>query len=120
MRATASSSRKEVLPEPLPGGSGRRARPAARPRREAITPWKFLLPSILILDLITMYPLGYTIVLSFRSGSFTTPGRLVGGQNYIALAHNSQFLHTVRFSAIFTVAVVLLSFLVGMGFALDD
>jgi ABC-type sugar transport system permease subunit len=118
MPATASSSRTEALPEPPPGDSSRRARRAARLRREAITPWKFLLPSILILGLITMYPLGYAIVLSFRSGSFTAPGRLVGGQNYVALAHNSQFLHAVRFSAIFTVAVVLLSFLVGLGFAL--
>ena len=96
----------------------RRARRAARPRREVSTPWKFLVPSILILGLITMYPLGYAIVLSFRSGSFTAPGPLVGGQNYVALAHNSQFLQAVRFSAIFTVAVVVLSFLVGMGFAL--
>jgi ABC-type sugar transport system permease subunit len=96
----------------------RRAKRAARPWRAASTPWKFLVPSFLILGLITMYPLGYAIVLSFRSGSFSAPGQLVGGANYVALAHNSQFLHAVRFSAIFTVAVVLLSFLVGLGFAL--
>jgi multiple sugar transport system permease protein len=117
-QASAGYSRTEAPPELPPGGPTRQARRAARPRRAVSTPWKFLAPSILILGLITMYPLGYAIVLSFRSGSFSAPGQLVGGQNYVALAHNSQFLHAVRFSAIFTAAVVLLSFLAGLGFAL--
>jgi ABC-type sugar transport system permease subunit len=87
-------------------------------RQAALRPWKFLVPSIVILGLITLYPLIYAIVLSFRSGSFQAAGTWVGGANFDALARNSQFLEAVRFSGIFTVGVVALSFAIGMGFAL--
>jgi ABC-type sugar transport system permease subunit len=87
-------------------------------RQAALLPWKFLVPSVLILGLITLYPLVYAIILSFRSGSFQAPGKWVGGGNYVALTHNSQFLQAVRFSAIFTAGVIALSFVTGLGFAL--
>jgi multiple sugar transport system permease protein len=99
--------------------AGRQGLPSPqRRRRRSLLPWRFLAPSIVILGLITFYPLGYAVILSFRSGSFTAPGGWIGGRNYVALAHNSQFIAAVRFSAIFTVVVVLLSLITGMGFAL--
>lgn len=88
-------------------------------RREALLPWGFLLPSAVILGAITLYPLVYAIVLSFKSGSFIEIGGYAGTANYKALfEHDSLFPHALRFSAIFTVATVAGSYAIGLGFAL--
>src|SRR4051812_11211995 len=99
--------------------SGRVAARRGKARREALLPWGMLLPSALILGLITLYPLIYAIVLSFKQGSFIEVGGFAGTDNYRALfANNSLFPHALRFSAIFTIATVAGSYAMGLGFAL--
>jgi multiple sugar transport system permease protein len=94
-----------------------RARGAAR--REALLPWGFLLPSAVILGLITIYPLVYAVVLSFKHGSFIEVQGWAGIDNYRALFdEGSLFPNALRFSAIFTVCTVAGSYVVGLGFAL--
>jgi multiple sugar transport system permease protein len=88
-------------------------------RRETLLPWGMLLPSALILGLITLYPLVYAIVLSFKSGSFIQVGGYAGTANYRALfASGSLYPSALRFSAIFTAGTVAGSYCVGLGFAL--
>jgi ABC-type sugar transport system permease subunit len=88
-------------------------------RREALLPWGFLLPSVVILGAITLYPLVYAIVLSFKHGSFLELGGYAGADNYKALfEHGSLFPNALRFSAIFTIATVAGSYALGLGFAL--
>lgn len=89
------------------------------PRREQLLPWGFIAPSALILGLITLYPLAYAIVISFKHGSFVALTGFAGVDNYKQLfAHGSLFPGALRFSAIFTFATVAGSYAVGLGFAL--
>ncbi|ADB53505.1 carbohydrate ABC transporter permease [Conexibacter woesei] len=90
-----------------------------RARREQLLPWGFLLPSAAILGLITLYPLLYAIVLSFKQGSFIEVGGFAGIDNYSGLFEDgSLFPGALRFSAIFTVLTVAGSYALGLGFAL--
>ena len=95
-----------------------RSRTAQVRRQQALLPWGFLAPSVVILGLMTIYPLVYAVVLSFRSGSFVSIDQWAGVQNYDGLVHDGLFGNAVRFSAIFTFATVALTFLLGLGLAL--
>jgi ABC-type sugar transport system permease subunit len=96
---------------------GRRLQRTAA-RREALLPWGFLAPSLVVLGAITVYPLLYAIVLSLREGSLIAVDGWAGLGNYGELLGDEQFKQALRFSAIFTLATTAGSFVVGLGFAL--
>jgi len=97
------------------GGFRRRRGEALRERARS---WGFLAPSMVIIGLVTLYPLVYAIVLSLQHGSFTESGHWVGLSNFTELASDTQFIHALRFSAIFTVFSALGAYAMGLGFAL--
>ncbi len=84
----------------------------------ARTPLAFLAPSILLLGLVTMYPLGYAILLSARKGSFGEVGGFNGLHNYEALWHDALYRGALRFSAIFTLSTVAGCYLLGLVLAI--
>jgi multiple sugar transport system permease protein len=97
------------------GAYGRRRGEALKERARS---WGFLAPSMAIVGLVTLYPLVYAIVLSLQHRSFIESGNWVGLHNFTELASNTQFLHALRFSAIFTVFSAFGAYVVGLGFAL--
>ncbi len=68
--------------------------------------WIFLAPAILILILFTVYPLIYSLTISFYGWNLTRPGsaeRFIGFTNYINILKNSDFWNSVLVTAKFTV-----------------
>lgn len=100
---------------PIRAQAAKRSGPRFGERARA---WGFLTPSIVIVGLVTIYPLAYAIVLSFENASYSGPSTWAGVSNFTSLAHNVQFLDALRFSAIFTVLVAIGAYCVGLAFAL--
>lgn len=102
-------------------GSGGAGRPAPR-RRPAAAPVAvmllFVLPSAIILLLLSLYPLVYAAMQSLRNGNLIQNGPFVGLANYANILTDNGFWGAALFTLIFTVAGVFGSWLVGLVLAL--
>lgn len=80
----------------------------------------FMLPSVVILLAVLAVPLIYSLAVSFFDTNLKSDGlgQFVGFRNYISALSDSYFLGSVKTTVIFTVGVVLIEFLVGLGIAL--
>jgi multiple sugar transport system permease protein len=93
---------------------------ASRRRRWSSSglPYAMLLPSILLIGVIILYPFVTGVVYSLREGSLLRLEEFVGLRNYTDLLGNSDFQHALRFSAIFAATSVVASYTIGLGLAL--
>jgi multiple sugar transport system permease protein len=92
-----------------------------RHRRERLVSVLFLAPAVLFLLFTSVYPLFYSLWLSFHSWNMTIPFSHpvgVGAENYRNLLHDSDFRNSVKLTIIFVVIAVGVEFLLGMGLAL--
>ena len=84
--------------------------------------WWLLAPTLLVVAAMAAFPLGYSLLLSFRQWKLaqsSTPGPFVGLQNYINLATDDpEFWDTVRVTAVFVGADVLVTLVVALSVAL--
>ncbi len=87
-------------------------------RRIDMLPFLLLLPSVLLIALIQLYPFVTGFLYSFQNGSLLAPGTFVGLQNYLATFTDPEFQYSIFFSAIFAVFSVVGSYLLGLGLAL--
>jgi len=74
-------------------------------------------PSLLVLAVVVVFPLLYSINLSFRSYSLVTPnhtGQWIGLDNYTRMLHDDDFHHAIVVTAIFVVAAVALETILGL------
>lgn len=81
----------------------------------------FLAPAITFLVLTSVYPLLYSLRLSFYSWNMTVPNSqpvFIGLRNYARLLEDDNFLSSVRITLIFVVTSVSIEFLLGMALAL--
>lgn len=80
----------------------------------------FMLPSLIALMLVLAVPLVYSMITSFFDTNlkYRGLGDFVGLQNYIEVLKDKYFLDSVKTTVIFTVCVVVLEFLTGLGIAL--
>lgn len=106
----------DTLIRPALGRGGARA--VRSRRRASALPWAFLAPAVVVLALITAYPMCYAILLSFKSGMFVGTRHWVGLHNYTSLAADDVFTHALRFTVIFTVATDIGCYALGLGLAL--
>src|SRR5690348_17906465 len=72
-------------------------------RRIDMLPFLLLLPSVLLIALIQLYPFVTGFLYSFQNGSLLAPGTFVGLQNYLATFTDPEFQYSIFFSAIFAV-----------------
>jgi multiple sugar transport system permease protein len=89
-------------------------------KRERIAGWGFVLPTVVVLLLLNLFPLVYSVLLSF-SRVDTSTGLEVGHitlGNWTALFHDGQFWGSVEFTVIFTVIAVIVEYVVGLSLAL--
>jgi ABC-type sugar transport system permease subunit len=87
-------------------------------RREALLRLLCILPPLALLAGLVAYPLLNAVYLSFTQTSFINPEPdLVGLLNYRAVLGSDTFLTVLRNSLVWTVAVVVAQFLLGMGSA---
>jgi len=81
----------------------------------------FLLPTIVVLAIVAIYPLIYTARLSFQDWNLLrspTPEGFIGFENYSFLLTHSRTWNALRVSGFFTAVSVGVSFLFGLGLAL--
>lgn len=79
-----------------------------------------MLPSLIALMMVLALPLVYSLVTSFFDTNlkYRGLGDFVGLQNYIEVLKDPYFLDSVKTTVIFTVCVVVIEFLVGLGIGL--
>jgi multiple sugar transport system permease protein len=100
------------------------ARPAVPRRRwlrgPATTGYVLLVPALVLTAAIMLYPLGFSLVTSFRQYQLARPNDtpFVGLENYAWTVQSPSFLNAIFVTLIFTVSSVALEFLLGLGFAL--
>ena len=78
-----------------------------------------VLPTVLGILLVNVYPLVYTVVVSFLELKITSSaGKWVGLANYARILRDPEVWNSVRISIVFTVASVGASFVLGFALAL--
>lgn len=84
--------------------------------------WVLLAPALLFVAVMALFPLGYSLMLSFREWKLaksSTAGDFVGLSNYTnLLADDPDFFEAIRVTGIFIAADVLLTVAVALGAAL--
>lgn len=82
-------------------------------------PFLLLLPAIVVIAFVTIYPFIYAIYLSLIDFDLTNPmsGYFVGGRNYIEILSSKRFWHSIQVTFLFVGASVGVEFLLGFGLA---
>jgi len=86
-----------------------------------ITPYLLISAAAAILFVLTIYPLIYSLALSFHKFSIARPGvpwRFVGVKNYAKVFTDPVFWRIIRNTLIFSCSTVGLQFVIGFGLAL--
>ncbi len=94
--------------------------PALSPikRKEAQTAYLFILPTVLILALVILYPFLTAIWISFTNKSLGGKGGFIGLANFTKLFASEEFRRAFFNSFYYTIASVLLKFAIGLVTAL--
>lgn len=74
----------------------------------------YLLPALLVLGFVTLYPLFYSITMSLFNWNWGTRMDFVGLQNYVYWLTNSQFWNALLNTLKFTVGAVVLEVVLGL------
>lgn len=100
---------------------------AAAPPRETEVPhapkrrgWPFVIPAILLLLLLNVFPLVFSIVMSFSNVTTDNGLTLTSAtlDNWRVLLHDSSFWDSMRFTVEFVIAAVAIEFLAAFALAL--
>lgn len=79
----------------------------------------FLLPGLLVLVAIILFPLLFTIRVSFSSWDVYNPGlNWIGGRNYARLLEDGRYWDALQRLSILTVSTVLIQYILGFALAL--
>lgn len=103
-----------------PASTSEAARRAARrrARQERSTAWAFIGPSVVVILGLSVVPVVWSLLLSFRADDLVTPGRWVGLDNYRALAQDPNFRTAVGNTLLYAALYVPLSLVGGLALAL--
>lgn len=89
-----------------------------RARQERSTAWAFIGPSVVVILGLSVVPVVWSLLLSFRADDLVTPGRWVGLDNYRALAQDPNFRTAVGNTLLYAALYVPLSLVGGLALAL--
>ncbi|WP_019057791.1 carbohydrate ABC transporter permease [Streptomyces prunicolor] len=114
------STLPRALTLPAQPAAARAARRAARrrARQERSTAWAFIGPSVVVILGLSVVPVVWSLLLSFRADDLVTPGRWVGLDNYRALAQDPNFRTAVGNTLLYAALYVPLSLVGGLALAL--
>src|SRR5438445_335235 len=104
-------SREEVLHQ-------RTSAYGVRIRPETVTAWSFLLPTVLLLLVLAVYPLIYAFFLSMTDAQVSGPVHFVGVRNFIRLLRTAIFTLTLSNTVWYTLAAVTAKLALGLALAL--
>jgi multiple sugar transport system permease protein len=107
-----TSRRREPLPSPSGGGL---------PQRRRRTGMYLIIPALVVMAAVILFPIGRSIVLSFQEAQLSA-GEIgttwIGDENYRRISEDETFTLALRNSAFFTIAEVLLVLTIALGVAL--
>lgn len=87
-------------------------------RRRERAGWAFVAPNVAAVAIFLLFPLGFSLYLSFHSWDLFGPMRFVGVDNYRRLfASDPLFLIAVRNTAVFTVSTLVPTVVIGLAVA---
>jgi ABC-type sugar transport system permease subunit len=89
--------------------------------REARTAWIFIAPALAAIALVALFPIAWTIWESLHLHDLRMPWRgrpFVGAANYAEIAGDVRFWGALAHTVMFTIAVVTLEVVLGLGLAL--
>src|SRR6266571_3037516 len=114
---TAISSATDQVPEtaPLVG------RPDVNRKRMARMGWGFTAPSLILIGLVTIFPIVYSVVLSLSNAAVTGNGVTLNGftgSNYSLVLGSSKWHYALGFTIIYTLVTVLVELALGTMVAL--
>src|SRR5215470_6048180 len=103
-----------------PAPTRRRGRRTKLQRRQTRLAWLLLLPSLTVVALVALYPLGKTVFQSFTNQEFLAlePTKWVGIDNYRTLWHDTLFRDSIWTTIKFTLITVTFEFALGLAIAL--
>ena len=90
-------------------------------RRMARLGWGFSAPSLIIIAVVTIFPIVYSVVLSLSNVTVTGNGINLGGatgSNYVQVVENSTWQYALGFTIIYTIITVLVELVLGTLIAL--
>lgn len=86
--------------------------------KERFTGYGFVLPVVLMLAVLLLYPFCYGIYISFFKTDLLNKWKFVGLDNYLKIFEDFTFWDSMKVTLIFTVSVVVGHFILGFCFAL--
>ena len=114
--ATVSSSADETLVSaPLVG------RPDVNRKRMARLGWTFTAPALIFVGAVTIFPIIYSVVISFSNATVSGNGIALNGfttSNYSLVLKNSTWHYALAFTIIYTLITVLVELAIGTCIAL--
>lgn len=111
-------SRDELAAHP---GTRRQGMPERVSARDRVPSLAFLMPTVLLILALSLFPLLFSLGLSFTSwdlSRFEGGVRFVGLRNFATLLSDGRFWNTARVTLIFVVGSVGLQYALGLGLAL--
>lgn len=87
-------------------------------RRMFGVPFFFILPALILLGIINVYPFFTGIYYSFFDGTLINLGSFIALDNYIELFKKQEFLNSLSYTLVFSVSNVIGSYVIGMALAL--
>src|ERR1700745_343111 len=115
------SLRMSSVATPAPAPRRRRRRGTKLQRHQTRLAWLLLLPSLLIVAAVAIYPLGKTVYQSFTNQEFLagiTPTKWVGLDNYSLIWPEPAWQHAGILTLKFTAITVSFEFVLGLIIAL--
>jgi trehalose/maltose transport system permease protein len=97
------------------------ARPDANRRRLARMGWAFTAPALLVIAAVTIFPIAYSVVMSFSNVTVTGNGFSLDGftfSNYNLLIHASLWRDALYFTLCYTLVTVVCELIIGTCIAL--
>jgi multiple sugar transport system permease protein len=89
---------------------------------DRVLKYLLLLPAMAIVIVTTFYPLGFSLLTSFRDWRLTrslTPGEFIGFEHYLyAVTEDDEFFNAVRVTALFVSIDVIATVLLSLGLAI--
>ena len=115
MTTISSATEQPPVSEPLVG------RPDVNRKRMARLGWTFTAPSLIIIGLVTIFPIVYSVVLSLSNATVTGNGVSLNGftgANYSLVLSSSKWHYALGFTIIYTLITVLVELALGTLIAL--
>src|SRR5215203_4089839 len=105
---------------PAQAGAPAKRGKSARSREERRLAWMLCAPAVIVMLLVTGYPIGYAVYLSLQKTDLRFPGRseFVGLDNYIEVLTSSSWWTDVFNTLFITVTSVSIELVLGIGIAL--